>query len=452
MMATVDFFIGLALGISLYLWQQFYFRSQVKKIIKIFSADSDRQVAISLPPLSLVRRELYLIDQKRQEMEQERDNWQTVIEQAPIGYLVVDQDNQLLWCNREAQSLLSIDRWRSGEVRLLLELVRSYELDRLIEKTRKTQKNQEKDWIFYFTRYASSIDDSAEKIMSLYSNRASSSMVSSIALRGYSFPLSNYQVGVFLVNLQPLVELSQSRDRTFSDLAHELKTPLTSISLVGENLLTRLKNPEHRWVEQMLKEITRLINLVQEWLDITRLQDDPTQIVKYESLELSELILSVWEILEPIAEKKQVTLNHTPAATVIIEGDRSRLIQVFLNLLDNAIKHSPPDRGISVNLTLDSSETNTNKPQAIIDIIDSGSGFAPSDLPHIFERLYRGDKSRTRNPDFSSENLVSGSGLGLAIARQIIYSHGGSINAQNHPQHGGAWIRVTLPLNRIRKN
>ncbi len=451
MMATVDFFIGLALGISLYLWQQFYFRSQVKKIIKIFSADSDRQVAISLPPLSLVRRELYLIDQKRQEMEQERDNWQTVIEQAPIGYLVVDQDNQLLWCNREAQSLLSIDRWRSGEVRLLLELVRSYELDRLIEKTRKTQKNQEKEWIFYFTRYASSIDDSAEKIMSLYSNRASSSMVSSIALRGYSFPLSNYQVGVFLVNLQPLVELSQSRDRTFSDLAHELKTPLTSISLVGENLLTRLKNPEYRWVEQMLKEITRLINLVQEWLDITRLQDDPTQIVKYESLELSELILSVWQILEPIAGKKQVTLNHTPAATVIIEGDRSRLIQVFLNLLDNAIKHSPPDRGISVNLTLDSSETNTNKPQAIIDIIDLGSGFAPSDLPHIFERLYRGDKSRTRNPDFSSENLVSGSGLGLAIARQIIYSHGGSINAQNHPQHGGAWIRVTLPLNRIRK-
>ena len=441
-MATLDFFLGLALGLSLYLWQQYYFRSRLKKIIKVFSASGDRN--ISLSPLSLIRRELYLLDQKRRELEQIEENWRIVVEQAPIGYLVVNGDNQLIWCNSEAQFLLKIDRWRFGELRLLLELVRSYELDQLIEKTRQTQKKQEKEWIFYFTKYASSV----EKNPAATNSTASSRIVNSIEIKGYGFPLSNNQVGVFLVNLQPLVELSQSRDRAFSDLAHELKTPLTSISLVGENLLNRLQNPEYRWVEQMLKEVTRLSNLVQEWLDISRLQDDPTQVINYETLDLCELIVSVWGILEPIAKKKQVTLNHHPTVNSIIEGDKSRLMQVFLNLLDNALKHSPPNSTISVNVTVEQSETNHNKTQAIVDIIDSGSGFAESDLPYVFERLYRGDKSRTRSPDLNSNNIFSGSGLGLAIAKQIISSHKGSIQAQNHPKHHGAWVHLTLPCKR----
>ena len=445
-MPNVDFFMGLALGVGLYLWQQYYFRNQLKKIIKVFAAGDDRQ--ISLPPLSLIRRELYLLDKKRQELERSQHNWQNVIEQAPVGYLVVDQDNQLIFCNPFAQSLLKIDRWRSGQVRLLLELVRSYELDRLIEKTRKTQEKQEKDWVFYSTKYVLSSQDGSEPNPSPDYSR----IVNSTTVKGYGLPLSNNQVGVFLVNLQPLVELSQSRDRAFSDLAHELKTPLTSISLVGENLLKRLQNPEYRWVEQMLKEITRLTNLVQEWLDISRLQDDPTQVVNYETLELSELIVAVWQILETIAQKRQVTLDYTPNVVGAIEGDKSRLMQVLLNLLDNAIKHSPPDSAIAVNLTLEPHPNNQDISQAVIDIIDSGSGFATSDLPYVFERLYRGDKSRTRNPDFHSNNLLSGYGMGLAIAKQIVRSHGGSIEAQNHPTSSGAWIRITLPSANIPHN
>ena len=441
-MATLDFFLGLALGLSLYLWQQYYFRSQLKKIIKVFSASGDRN--ISLPPLSLIRRELYLLDQKRAELEQIQENWRNIVEQAPIGYLLVDGDNQLIWCNSEAQFLLKIDRWRFGELRLLLELVRYYELDRLIEKTRQTQRKQEKEWVFYFTKYASSLEPTSASSNSTVSSR----IVNSIEIKGYGFPLSDNQVGVFLVNLQPLVELSQSRDRAFSDLAHELKTPLTSISLVGENLLNRLQNPEYRWVEQMLKEVTRLTNLVQEWLDISRLQDDPTQVVNYQTLDLSELIVSVWDVLEPIANKQQVTLTYNPTANSIIEGDKSRLMQVFMNLLDNAIKHSPPHSAIWVNVTVEKSGNNQNRTQAVVDIIDSGSGFAESDLPYIFERLYRGDKSRSRSAELNYQNIVTGYGLGLAIAKQIIYSHNGSIQAQNHPQHNGAWIRLTLPSKR----
>ena len=127
-------------------------------------------------------------------------------------------------------------------------------------------------------------------------------------------------------------------------------------------------------------------------------------------------------------------------------------MQVFLNLLDNAIEHSPEASSISLNITVEQSETNRNIFQVIIDIIDSGSGFAESDLPYIFERLYRGDRSRQRNTNSNSDNILSGSGLGLAIARQIIYSHNGSIEAQNHPKHNGAWVRLTLPSAREQKS
>lgn len=297
-MAGVEFIIGLTVGLGVCVWQHYHWKKRLKKLIKSVSNQDDR--SISMPPLYLLRREVDKLDWERRQAVQERDNWQRLIDRAPIGYLLVDEENQLLWCNQQARTLLKLDRWRWGEVRLLLELVRSYELDLLIERTRKSQQSQEKEWVFYFTRHASAQDEDFPS----FDNQVSSKTVQAIALCGHSFPLPGRQVGVFLINRQPIVELSRSRDRTVSDLSHELKTPLTSISLVAENLLDRLQNPERRWVEQMLKETNRLTNLVQEWLELTRLEADPTKVLKYESINVHEIIDSVWQTLEPIAKKK----------------------------------------------------------------------------------------------------------------------------------------------------
>ncbi len=131
----------------------------------------------------------------------------------------------------------------------------------------------------------------------------------------------------------------------------------------------------------------------------------------------------------------------------MVVGDRSRLTQVFLNLLDNAIKHNSVQKNILVQVCPIESQNSSNSQKIKIDIIDSGTGFNETDLPYIFERLYRGDKSRTREQDGSLS--LDGSGLGLAIVEQIIQAHDGEILAKNHPTLGGAWIEIILPQKKL---
>jgi two-component system phosphate regulon sensor histidine kinase PhoR len=427
--------LGLSLGIGFHLWQRHQIDRQLKRIVELLGDDALGQT--SLPLISSIRSEITRIKEQRQELVGELEVWQNLMDVAPIGYLIVDEENQLLWCNQQAQNLLKIDRWQPGQLRLLLELVRSYELDRLLEETRNSQKPQVQEWTFYPTNSPQ---------LSSNIGRSFVPRQESLALKASSFPLAKGKVVVFLENQQPLVELSRSRERAFSDLTHELRTPLTSIFLVTEALQKRIQEPERRWVDQMLKEINRLISLVRDWLEIGQLENNASQYLRYESIELKDLIFSVWQNLNPLAKQKELELVYRGPERIDISADKPRLTQVFLNIFDNAIKYSP-DRGeIQVEIERDLA----SNPNLIINIIDSGSGFNPSDLPHVFERLYRGDISRARqsfNSDLSeSLSETKGNGLGLSIVWQIVRAHGGMVTAQNHPSTGGAWLRITLPI------
>ena len=419
------FFFGLFLGIVIYLWKQYEFDAQMRRML---SSVSDSPPIRHLATVSLVRREITRLNLQCRQLEAELQNWQNLMEVLPLGYLRLDEENQLLWCNLQARELLKIDRWQPEQVRLLLELVRSYELDQLIEETRSYQQPQIKEWLYYPRNYAPG-GVVKEPVPS---------GIKSVALRGFSYPLPQKQIAVFLENQQPILELSQSRDRVFSDLSHELRTPLTAISAVTEMLLSRLKEPEIRWIRQMQKETQRMIDLVTDWLDITQLEHNPIQLINYQSFDLRELIFSVWQSLDCLTQEKKITLNYVGPDKSMIEADSARLTQVLLNLFDNAIKHSPYQGAIEV-------EVKDDPDQSLIEInvIDCGEGFSPSDLPYIFDRLYRGEKSRTRQD--SDETRSQGAGLGLAIAQQILQAHGGSIEAQNHPLTGGAWLKIQLP-------
>ena len=425
-MTLIAFIFGLVLGIGILILKQYQFKRQVKEMLSSLTQDAD--VVASLPASSLVRREITRLVAQNQQLEEQLHLWHWLLDRAPIGYLRIDEENQILWCNEQARQLLKIDRWQPDQIRLLLELVRSYELDQLIEQTRRSQQPQRQEWVYYSTGYRPGEPQGTH----------------SLTLKAFSYPLPNAQVGVFLENLQPLVDLSRSRDRAFSDLAHELRTPLTSMLLVGEALQKRLQNPERRWVEQTLQETHRLIELTQSWLDLSRLNKNPAQHLSYQLVDLRELIFSSWQILEPLAKQKEVTLLYSAPEHLYLQADYSRLTQVFLNLFDNGIKHSSPEKAIRV--TAERVAAFSSEQEAIqIDIIDSGTGFAEADLPYIFERLYRGDPSRTRQlADANTRSTRHGSGLGLSIVEQIVQAHGGSIIAKNHPD-GGAWLQITLP-------
>ncbi len=424
-MPVLPFFLGLAVAIGFWFWQQIQLKRKLRHLLGTFNTEVSE---ISLPLIPRLRREIILQNQHQQELQSQLQTWETLLEFAPIGYLQVDEENQLLWCNHKAKQLLGLQKWEPGQLRLLLELVRSYELDQLIEQTRDRKAPKVQEWLHH--------PDCADA--------AAMSNLQSINLRASSLPLPQEQVGVFLENRQPIVESMQMRDRLVSDLAHELKTPLTSIRLVVETLQQQIDFPIRRLVDRLLPEVDRLINLVQNWLEISHLELESHKKLNLQPVELQGLIYSVWQNLEPIALAHNLQLSYSQSDLVWIRADKARLTQVFLNLLHNSIKYSPAEATIYVIINLLPSK---NAPKQVqINFIDCGTGFPVADLPYVFDRLYRCEPDRTRHPLNSINSpIINGSGLGLAIAQQIVLAHGGTVKAKNHPDTGGAWLQVELP-------
>jgi two-component system, OmpR family, phosphate regulon sensor histidine kinase PhoR len=376
--------------------------------------------------------------------------WQDILKQAPVGYLQVDEENHLFFCNAQARNLLSIDpsinlepnldselerkldrKAKNTEKKLLLKIIRSYELDRLIEETRSTNKARQKEWIFHPT-----VDDPLHPIEK-----------ADISIRGFSLVLANGHIGIFIENRQESILLAQQRDRWAADVAHDLKTPITSIRLIAESLQERVAPELYPWLGTLIKQTIRLSDLVQDILDLGQINMGMPLKLNLATVNVPEIIQSAWNSLEPMATAKQIKLEYWGISELNIEADESKLYRLLLNLLHNSIKHSPPLQFISINVEILKKSENRSqdfKSQAaksqqfvLLEIIDSGSGFTAIALPHVFDRFYHSAPLEA--------NLQEGSGLGLAIARQIVISHKGTISVDNHPETGGAWVRVTLP-------
>jgi two-component system phosphate regulon sensor histidine kinase PhoR len=448
--------LGLGLGMGVAGWQRLKFERSLERLQRPFPVEIQQT---KLSSLWKVRRGLAWLEEKNVLLEIEFECCQAIVAASPLGYLQVDHDNYLQRSNAAARSMLGLSEQATMTPRLLLELVRSYELDRLIEKTRKTGEEQIRFWTFHPTSASVSEIERCKPL----------------ALCGHSLVLPNGHIGVWLENQQEIVELKESRDRWVADLAHELRTPLTSIKLVAETLGQRLEGTMRTWAERLIPETDRLITLVQDWLDLTKL--DTERFLASQTFPLAELIDDIWATLEPIAQRRGISLQFHERGMFQVEGNRDQMFRVFLNLIDNAIQYSPNDHAVSIAMRLldpgesDPIETissprktstkssgvnggQANRPKVsatrhmVIDIIDSGSGFSETDLPHIFERLYRGDRSRVRvvaQGDTPARH-TSGSGLGLAIVEQIIQAHHGTVTARNVPQGTGAWLQVILPI------
>jgi heavy metal sensor kinase len=221
----------------------------------------------------------------------------------------------------------------------------------------------------------------------------------------------------------------QARNFSF-DAAHELRTPLTIMRGEAEVALLKEADPDElrRVLRSNLEEINRITAIVNDLLTVSQ-GEAGTLDFRREPVCLSDLTSNVVEAVQFLAEDKAVRLDSRIEPGVTVAGDSLRLSQLLLNLLDNAIKHSSP--GESVRILL-----HRNGSGPVLSVADSGCGIAEQDLPQIFDRFFRTDRSRSRQ--------VPGSGLGLSICKWIVEAHGGEIQVASQ-LGAGAVFTVQFP-------
>jgi heavy metal sensor kinase len=221
--------------------------------------------------------------------------------------------------------------------------------------------------------------------------------------------------------------------RFTADASHELKTPLTVLKAGVERALTTPKMPPESLaaLEEAMDEINRMTELVDALLTLAR-ADEGLVRLHQEPVDLRALILETEETGELLAEPAGIAVTaDAPVDPVIVPVDGSRIRQLVMNLLTNAVKYTPAGGRVRLWLERDDGRVRFG-------VSDTGIGIAPGDLPHIFDRFWRADSARTRTGE------RPGVGLGLAICKWIAEAHGGTIEVQSRPGRGTTFS-VTLP-------
>lgn len=231
--------------------------------------------------------------------------------------------------------------------------------------------------------------------------------------------------------LRPIAEVMDEQKRFISDASHELRTPLASLkSEIEVNLRDKALNlsEARKVLTSNLEEVDKLQDLTDGLMTLSRFQASANGFA-YESIPVNELITSAVNSVSKIAKKKNISI-HFAVAEGSVYGDRRNLTELFTILLDNAIKYSAADTSVAI-------ESKRTRMTVIVTVSDQGYGIAQEDIPHIFDRFYRADKSR-------SKTNAEGYGLGLAIAKSIVQRHRGSLGVKSTVGKGTTFT-VTLP-------
>ncbi|MEB3277097.1 MAG: HAMP domain-containing sensor histidine kinase [Cyanobacteriota bacterium] len=324
------------------------------------------------------------------------------IDASPSGWVILDRADRVVHLNPRAQQLLQIDGGRRGQGLTLARLCADAALLEAVQRSRRLDRPQRLEWT------------SPEGDLDLL-----------------VMPTDGGWLALVLSSRRSLEAQLAQQERWVSDVAHELKTPLTALLLVGDSLAECASPQNARLVQRLQRELLRLQQLVGDLLELSRLENTvPDALDNAQSLPLAALVEQVWQGLRPIAQQRQLRLVLEGRDDLCVQADAARVHRALLNLLDNALRYSPDGGAITV--TLQESGL-----WGAIAVRDQGPGFSDDDQDHLFERFYRGDPSRARG-------ARTGSGLGLAIVQQIAAAHGGRVVAGNHPA-GGAKVELLLP-------
>ncbi|MGI8316818.1 two-component system histidine kinase PnpS [Halobacillus mangrovi] len=232
-------------------------------------------------------------------------------------------------------------------------------------------------------------------------------------------------------DITELKQLEQMRKDFVANVSHELKTPITSIRGFSETLLDGAMKDEamlEQFLHIILKESGRLQSLIQDLLELSKLEREDFYL-NIEQVEIQRLLHDLLPIVKQHADKKEVNLRTEIDGETIIQGDSSRLKQVFMNLLTNAINYTGSEGEVTLNFK-------EKDDDIVISIADNGVGIPEEEISRIFERFYRVDKARSRNS--------GGTGLGLAIVKHIVEAHHGKVDVESVVNEGTTF-HVSIP-------
>lgn len=213
-----------------------------------------------------------------------------------------------------------------------------------------------------------------------------------------------------------------------ANLSHELKTPIGAVAALADSLSGETETEVvWRLAERIVTESHRMSRIVDDLLDLSRIEFSGTE--GWTDIDLGPVLVEVVSTNQHAAKRQGLGLSLTGSAELLVRGDRSQLVSVFSNLVDNAIKYSEAGGVVLVESSIHGDEVTVN-------VTDHGIGIADHDQKRVFERFYRVDKARSR--------ATGGTGLGLSIVRHIVLEHGGSIDVRSEEGTGSTFM-VRLP-------
>jgi two-component system phosphate regulon sensor histidine kinase PhoR len=349
---------------------------------------------------------------KRNEITREKEYHQALLGGMAEGVILVDEKGRILLVNDALQKLLSI----SSRVidKIPLEAIRNAELEEAIHQA--LQKGTHRS-------FEITLPPSGGKTFEVN--------VAAIASSHEGFPTVKGVIVVFH-DITRLKELEKVRRDFVANVSHELRTPLTMIKGYAETLVDGAWREESAYsFIQIIKHHTdRLTKIVEDLLTLSKIESKEVSL-KRERIEVSEFVKEMIDFLREGSDKKGISIVQDQAPLpVMVEADRNLLEQVFINLLDNAIKYTPEGGRIEISSL-------QKGPEILVMIRDNGIGIPKEDVKRIFERFYRVDKGRSQE--------MGGTGLGLSIVKHIIQAHGGRIWAESEMGKGSSFF-FTIPI------
>ncbi|GAA0105635.1 HAMP domain-containing sensor histidine kinase [Paraclostridium sordellii] len=350
------------------------------------------------------------IDTTIQEVEYKNLQLKSIVKSISHGILAIDINGNVLLINKEAKNIIKASYVDPIEGKNINNVIKDEkilnEISRFIgsKKTKMKQITNDEEIVYNI------------KLDPIYLQSSKNVIIGSI---------------INIENVTERVRLENMRSDFVANVTHELKTPLTSISGFVETLRIN-ENIDHKTRDRFLgiieNESDRLKRLIDDILLLSFIENKDT--ISYEKIDISNLFKEIYELTINYAKSKNIELRYKiENEDIVINSNRDYIKQIFLNLIDNAIKYTPDGGFVETSVY-------QNDENIFINIKDNGIGISKEDTSRVFERFYRVDKARSRD--------VGGTGLGLAIVKHIVKSLNGTIDIKSELNVGTEFI-VSIP-------